>query len=302
MSFIDLHTHTTASDGELKPAVLIEQARQCGLQVLAITDHDSVDGIDEVFNDPPADVILIPGVEISCNWERMGIHVVGLNFCLNNTDLRAWLSQQRERRRQRAVAIGELLLQRGISGAYAGALTFSGNVPPGRIHFADFLVHAGEVPDRRRAFKRYLSDERIRTVNRAWPSMESAIEVIQSAGGSAILAHPGRYRTTRTGLRRLVSAFEQAGGDAIELHNGINAETTNLQLLSLAHEFGLYLSVGSDFHRPGQPWAALGNVPGVERERAIWSCWGDIGSPAETGYSPATRLMLGREYGKASSQ
>lgn len=269
----DLHSHTNASDGSLTPSELLVRAREHGVRQLAITDHDSVDGVLSLEGGA-ADIGLIAGVELSCVWGKSLIHVVGLNIDPSCPALVGGLQRQQRARTERALLIAGKLERYGFRDAYAGAAALAGAGQIGRPHFARFLVERGYVGSEKEAFKKYLGTGKPGDIKRVWPPLASAVTWILESGGVPVLAHPLHYRMTATKLRALVADFRDAGGRAVEVINGKQPGDQTLRLCDLADRFDLLASLGSDFHRPGMPWSELGQMGALPvRCRPVWSEW-----------------------------
>lgn len=272
----DLHCHSTASDGSLAPAALIQRAAAQGVDVLALTDHDVLDGLPAAMK--MADELgltLIPGVEISVTWASQVLHIVALGIDPEHPALVQGLEGLRQLREQRADAIGERLAKAGIAGAAAGARQLAGGQIVGRAHFAHFLVAQGVVKDFKAAFKRYLKQGRPAYVHCDWVPLNEALDWIHQAGGQAVIAHPARYSLSRVKLQALVDDFKAAGGCALEVVTSSHNPADIRQMAQLANANGLLSSVGSDFHTPDQAWAELGRVaPLPEGCTPVWQAWG----------------------------
>ena len=260
---VDLHCHSTASDGALAPAALVERAYARGIGLLALTDHDTLEGLDAAR--AQADLLgvrLVNGIELSCVWSGATVHILGYAFRRETTALQAAIAALREGRWRRAELISERLQAKGMPGALDGAraiqreLGDSGNAPA-RPHFAEFLVRAGHVRDRAEAFRKWLGSGKLGDVKQHWPSLEETVTTLREAGAWISLAHPWQYEFTRSKRRRLVSEFTTAGGHALEVVNGMQPLEQVGGLSILAREFGLMASIGSDFHAPGD-WSELG--------------------------------------------
>ncbi|CDH04585.1 Protein trpH [Xenorhabdus bovienii str. oregonense] len=272
----DLHSHTTASDGVLSPEQLVDRAVSMGINVLAITDHDTTDGI------PPARVYiqqqdlplsLVAGVEISTLWENFEIHIVALNIDTDCVFLTNFLSNQVTLRKQRGIEIGQRLAKVGIPDAWEGASRLANGGQVTRGHFARYLIEAGVEPTIPKVFKKYLAKGKIGYAPAQWCTIEQAIETIHQAGGQAVIAHPGRYDLSMKWLKRLIAWFQQHGGDAMEVAQCQQAPNERQQLGQLAKEYGLKVSLGSDFHQPCS-WIELGRnlwLPGDVIP--IWHDW-----------------------------
>jgi hypothetical protein len=271
----DMHSHSTASDGTLSPAALLSRADQAGVAVLALTDHDTTAGLADAARAAEAMAIkLVPGVEISVTWSAQTIHIVGLNIDPAEPVLQAGLASLREFRAWRAEEIGRRLEKIGVGDAYLGALAHSNGVLVSRTHFARMLVERGLVTDERKVFKRYLVHGKPGYVAGDWAKLEAAVAWIHAAGGQAVVAHPARYRMTRSKLRRLFAEFRELGGEAIEVVSGSHRREDYLAMAKHCKEFGLLASAGSDFHSPENPWIALGRLPMLPGDcRPIWADW-----------------------------
>lgn len=248
---VDLHSHTTASDGILTPIELVKRAADNQINMLAITDHDTIKGLPEakeaiVRENLP--VKLIHGVEISTIWKNSEIHIVGLNVDIENSQLLELLLAQEKGRIDRAISISEKLAKVNIQDAYQQAQQYSKGDIVSRAHFARFLVANGYVKDMKRAFKKYLGKGGYAYVPANCCDIADAINAIHSAGGQAVLAHPSRYDLTLTKLKLLISEFKTFGGDAIEVSQSRQTQDDLQKLAKLANEFELLASQGSDFH------------------------------------------------------
>ncbi|WP_241521209.1 PHP domain-containing protein [Kineobactrum sediminis] len=274
---IDFHTHTTASDGALSPEQLIDRALDRQIDLFAVTDHDTVAGYQaaaEYYNRIGGEMTLLSGVEFSCVWSGVTIHVVGLGVDCCHESLRHGVARLQAARGDRAVVIAERLAQKGFKGSLEGALAIAGSSQLGRPHFAAWMVEQGHVADVAQAFHRYLGQGKFGDVKAFWPELAEVTDWIVAAGGVAILAHPLKYRLTRSKLRRLVRDFQEAGGTAVEIVNGRQTSDQTRTLRELALECGLEVSGGSDFHRDS-PWGA---ELGVELRhlgdlRGVWERW-----------------------------
>lgn len=272
----DLHSHSTASDGTLTPTALIERALRQGVDVLALTDHDVLDGLEEAEAAARASRLrLIPGVEISVNWGSRVIHIVALDIDPSHPLLCRGLEDLRGQRLQRAERIGQRLARLGIEGAWAGARELAGGQIVTRSHFAQYLVNAGVVSDFQAAFRRYLRQGRPAYVACEWTSLEQAVQWIVAAGGQAVIAHPARYGLSGLKLRMLLDDFKTAGGAALEVVSSSHNPAETRKMAELARRHGLLASVGSDFHSPEQGWAELGRVAALPPICIpIWHDWG----------------------------
>jgi len=255
----DLHTHSDASDGVLAPAALAAAAAAAGLRAFALTDHDTVDGLAEAEQACAAlGVRLVPGIEVSAKWAGNTVHVLGIGIDPAAPSLAAGLAALRAARRARGAKIAEKLIGLGHGEAVARARGTAGRAELTRTHFAAGLVASGACRDTAEAFTRFLGRGRKAFVAGDWPPLEQACTLIAAAGGRASLAHPLRYQLSSGALRRLVGAFRDAGGAALEVVTGRPDPQRIATLANAARAAGLAATAGSDFHAPGAPWSALG--------------------------------------------
>lgn len=274
----DLHSHTYFSDGELSPEELVLAAKQAGIDVLALTDHDTVDGLPRArLAAREVGVILVPGVEISTRWEKMDIHVLGLGIDVENATLTAGLKKHQTERVTRAQLVAAKLEKLGIKNIWEEVSAGVSSHYVGRPDFARVLVKRGLVKDFQGAFSKYLAEGKVAYVATEWASVAEAVSWIKSARGVAILAHPGRYRMTRTKLIKLLAHFKEAGGDGLEiLYPSQNVDKTR-DLILISQQFDLLASAGSDFHGqsyPGMKLGMLGDLPALCAplwESDVWS-------------------------------
>lgn len=271
---IDFHTHTTASDGALTPRQMLERASAAGIELLAITDHDTVAGYRAaaaMAAEFPG-VALVSGVEYSCQWSGTTIHVVGLGMDCDHPAMREGLAELLAARTERGRRIAERLDRRGFPGALEGALAEAGESQLGRPHFASWMVSQGHVKDHNTAFDKHLGQGKPGDVKAFWPTLEKAVGWVTAAGGVAVLAHPLKYNFTRMKLHRLVQAFAAAGGQGIEALSGRQTPDQVARLRQLAETFGLQVSVGSDFHRDAPYSPPLGvELRPFRRCAGVWT-------------------------------
>ncbi|MCU0761345.1 MAG: PHP domain-containing protein [Steroidobacteraceae bacterium] len=257
----DLHLHSDRSDGRLAPAALVGLAAARGVRHLALTDHDTVAGLDEAANTCAAEGLrFAPGVEVTAGWRGQSIHVIGLGLQAADPVLGAHLEDLRRRRRERLLAIGERLARRARlvqAPAIASRVCAEAEVPT-RTHLARALVGAGVATDLDDVFRRLLGRDGPGHVPSDWPGLEAAVAALRGAGAQVVLAHPHRYRLSGGALRGLVEEFAALGGHALEVSLGNMGRADLDRLATLARRAGLAASCGSDFHDPAMTW----NTPG----------------------------------------
>jgi len=220
----DLHCHSSQSDGILSPEALVSRAKANQVDVLALTDHDTISGVRRArAQAEKEDLTLINGIEFSCQWAGCNIHIVGLAFDCDHPRLVQSIDEQEQARR---------------------------------------------------TFKRYLGAGKVGDVKQHWPEIGDVVEMIVDAGGVAVLAHPMKYKITRTKLRRLIEDFCDAGGRAIEIISGAQKPHETADMLRLAERYELLSSCGSDFHAPGMKWAELGQMAAMPKQaNPVWQFW-----------------------------
>lgn len=266
----DLHSHSYYSDGKHSPEYLRTRALERGLTHLAITDHDCLTAVEELASTP--ELGIVPGLEISCQWQQREIHVVGLCVDRAHEKLQALVAAQQSRRRERLQAMAARLEKLGIAGLtdYLSSLPCRAQT---RTHVADFLVAGGHCKTHQKAFKQYLGKRGKIHVPASWCDLTEAVAAIRGADGIAVLAHPGRYPLSRGKLGELVADFMAAGGEALEVSYSNIDPNSRKHLTALALEAGLWTSQGSDFHDQAAHWTDLGKFPdpGPEaKKNAIW--------------------------------
>ncbi len=271
----DLHSHTKYSDGSLSAQALIELAIERGITHLAITDHDTVQAhlqLTENNNSYATEKInIIKGIELSSQWNNMGVHIVGLNIDIHSTAITTAVKHQTQLRIERVKTIAKKLLQRGFPDITQGAMILAGDGQVGRPHIAQHMVDEGLVSSVGQAFNKYLGAGKVGDISSVWPDLECVVEWINAAGGVAVLAHPSRYKMTRTKRRRLMADFSDAGGQAIEVCAGNQVPGVAEEMAAVCDEFGFHASVGSDFHNPDYKWVKLGQYPSLPKAcRPVW--------------------------------
>lgn len=266
----DLHSHTFFSDGVLSPGQLIIRAVEKGVDALSITDHDTLDAYGDLDLQNKK-ISLIPGIELSTEWQNTGIHVLGLNVEIDSEAMQTAVRLQSESRRQRAMQIGDRLNKKGLEGTFEGASKLTTGAYVGRPHFARFLVESGQVDSIGKAFTKYLGDGKAGDIRHHWADLRRVIEWIRDANGIAVLAHPLKYKLTRTRLKRLLEDFVAMGGQGMEVVSGHQHPQQTSDMAKLCEHYGLLASCGSDFHMPGKPWAELGVFAHLPRYvKPVW--------------------------------
>jgi len=273
---IDLHCHSTASDGLLAPAELARRAAANGVELLALTDHDDLGGLS------PARAVaeslgmrFINGVEISIEWGGLQVHILGYNFDAEDAALNTGLASIRSGRIVRAQRMSADLEKAGIPGCFDGAMRFAENPNLiSRAHFARYLVECGVCKDVRSVFDSYIVPGRPGYVDHRWATLEESIGWIVGSGGIASIAHPGRYKFSRPEMRSLLGDFKSYGGQAIEIVSGSHSAENVAVFGRFAREYGFMASCGSDFHGPGESYVDLGRIESLPTDlKPVWDAF-----------------------------
>jgi len=260
---VDLHCHSTVSDGVLSPTEVATRAAGNGVNVWSLTDHDEVGGQQEAARvASELGMTYIPGIEISVTWAGHTLHIVGLGIDPDNEAMNAGLKRIRDDRELRAREMSEKLAQFGIMDAYEGALKFADNPNLlSRTHFARYIVETGHCKSMQEVFDRYLGDGKPGYVAGDWAGLEEAINWINQSGGIAVIAHPGRYKYSRSEFSTLFKTFKLMGGRGIEVVTGSHTVDQYHQYANIARQYGFFASCGSDFHSPSESSMDLGKLP-----------------------------------------
>ena len=276
MSIIyDLHAHSTASDGTLSPAELMQHAHAAGVNVMALTDHDTTAGIAEARDAATQlGMEFIPGIELSVTWNNRTVHIVGLGIDEHSEPMQAGIKKLMDFRQWRAEEIGRRLEKAGYPGMYEKAKAYSNGRLIGRVHFARALVAAGHADTVGAVFKKFLVGGKSGFVPGAWAELSDVVMWIREAGGRAIIAHPARYDMTRTKLRQLIADFKELGGEGFEVCSGSHSKDDVSTMAQHARDFDLLASAGSDFHGPENPWVNLGQLAPIPQGlKPVWYDW-----------------------------
>lgn len=273
---VDLHCHSTASDGLLAPREVAYRAATNGVELLALTDHDDIAGLPAARDAAEErGMAFVSGVEISIEWEGTQIHVVGLNFDPGNGALNDGLASIRAGRVERARRMADELARIGIANTFAGAMRYAENPNLiSRAHFARYLVEIGICKDVRGVFESYLVPGKPGYVDHRWAGLAEAISWVIGAGGIAVVAHPARYKISNGAMRRFLGEFRDLGGQAIEVVSGSHSLDDVGTFGRLAREFGFMASRGSDFHGPNESYVDLGMLGYLpDGLKPVWSAF-----------------------------
>ncbi len=267
---VDLHTHSTFSDGTLTPTALVDLAASQGVSILALTDHDTVEGVPEALErGRQLGVEVVSGLEIGCIHRGVSYHILGYWIDHHNVELRSWLRKLQQGRRERNRKILQRLQGLGIDIDEGEVQQVSGCGQTGRPHIARLLVHKGVVADLDQAFRRYLRKGAAAWASRFVYSAEETIAMIHLAGGVAVLAHPLQGGISPAQLNGCIGELATAGLDGLELYYPSHTKKGRRRLHRIALQYDLALSGGSDFHgdnRPGTRLCRVGNGCEVSEE------------------------------------
>jgi len=280
MQGIDLHTHSNISDGTLSPDALVKSAVECGIHTLALTDHDTMDGVELVRKTAQQyDIHIISGVEVSSQWSRpatkksYGVHIVALDM-QQPEPLQDALKIQKKIRAERAKQICHLLKSCIGQDIYEDVLTLVDGEADRitRTHIAKTLVNKGIVSRPQQAFDRFLKEGKRAFVKFDGLSLQETIQIIHQSEGYAVLAHPTRYDLSATNVRYLIELFAELKGDAVELPSSCEPLSTRQMVDRMIEQLELKVSIGSDFHGDNMPWIKLGHTPVPKADQqGIWN-------------------------------
>ena len=260
---IDLHTHSTASDGTLSPTELVTLAKKTGLKALALTDHDTVAGVAEArLRSAELSIVLIAGVEIEIEFDPGEFHLLGLGIDENNASLLKALSVLAEARRDRNARIVELFKSDGISIDLEEIAKIAGTERIGRPHLADALLRRKIVKTKQEAFDRFLGKGKPFYLPKDCFSLAEAQSLIKAAGGISVIAHPYSLFVSKPKLANLMDEWREAGVEGVEAYHP-TAKLGQCRILeTMARERGFLVTAGSDFHSREKPECGLGKTAG----------------------------------------
>ena len=261
MDTIDLHTHSTFSDGTFTPLQLVKYAEEKGLKAFALTDHDTTEGVKEAKS-IETNVEVISGVEISTRYDKKEIHIVGLYVNENDADLNKQLKYYREKRVTRNFEILEKLNSLGVDITIDDVKESCTGDVISRAHIAKALVSKGFVGSYTEAFDRYLGDNKCAYVPRETLNYEESMELIIKAGGVPVLAHPLLYKMSDTNLENMMVKLRQKGLKAVEVYYSTHSNSDTQHVMAMANRVGLIYSGGSDFHGATKPKIDMGTGMG----------------------------------------
>lgn len=270
MRYIDLHVHSNCSDGTLTPEELVLRGIKRDLVAFALTDHDTVDGVERAIKKAEElenHIQVIPGVELSCQYpvtadKNVEIHILGYNIDHTDETLVQTLKNVAKERDNRNKKMCENLHNAGYPISYEELTEKFGDMILTRAHFAKLLLENGGVPSMDSAFKTCLAVDSPYFVNREYLTPESAIQLIQSAGGIPVLAHPLLYKLSVSEIRRMLDLLKSYGIRGIEALYSRNHGTDEAFVRKLANEYGLFITGGSDFHGDNKPDIEMGTGTG----------------------------------------
>lgn len=263
---IDLHIHSTASDGTDSPSAIVRKAAELGLDAIALTDHDTLDGLESAEEAArEKGIIFVRGCEISTETPWGEAHFLGLWIPRDpkrTTALENALENVRAKRLSRNLSMAEKLRGLGFDVSYEAAAELAGGRVVGRPHFAELLCRLGVVKDRKEAFRQYLGEGCAAYEPRDLMSPEMAIHLLKEAGALVSMAHPRLLHASVAELSELLAVLKPAGLDALEAYHSEHNAGDVRECVELADRFGLQLTGGSDYHGLPKPKIALGSGKG----------------------------------------
>lgn len=264
MKYIDLHVHSTVSDGTFTPTELVAEAKRCNLSAFALTDHDTVRGFEEAKKaSEGSGVEVIPGVEISAAYKKKDIHILGLLIDPNYEPLKRSLDTALLERDQRNAKMAQNLAAGGLD---IDIERLTAAFPPDtvltRAHFAKFLLETKQIKSINEAFEHYLNADGPYYVPREYISPENAIKLIKQAGGIPVLAHPLVYHLPEEELDALIARLKNAGLEGLEVFYSANTGFDEGIVRRYANKYNLIMTGGSDFHGANKPHISMGSGKG----------------------------------------
>ncbi|MBR5490713.1 MAG: PHP domain-containing protein [Oscillospiraceae bacterium] len=257
--FIDLHIHTNASDGSLSPRAVVEEAARIGLKAIAVTDHDTADGLPEALEwGEKLGMEIVPGIELSVDYKEHGVHILAYFVDAENPHLQellAWVISEREKRNEEIAAAmradGYDVTIASLREMFPGAII-------GRPHFAAALVKAGAVSSVPEGFEKYLNRGGKYYRKRKYIPMDMAFETIAKCGAKAVMAHPLQYKFSHDELMELTKLLKEKGLSGMECVYAVYTPEQREYLMGIAEEMELCVTAGSDFHGSGKPHIQIG--------------------------------------------
>lgn len=261
--YIDLHVHSNASDGTMTPAEVVKLAKESGLSAIALTDHDTVDGIKEAIEAGKTyGVQVIPGIEISAEYKSGDLHILGLGIDYEDESFKARVAVCRDSRDNRNLKMIKKLNEQGFPVTWDIMMERFGANSITRAHFAKYLIDEGYVADKDEAFKKYLNPGCPCYVSREKVSPREAIDMILKAKGHPVLAHPLLYKMNLEQIESVIVMLKGFGLQGIEALYSLNRPEDDAALLKIAKRHGLYITGGSDFHGAIKPDISIGTGKG----------------------------------------
>lgn len=271
MKLIDLHVHSTASDGSLTPTEVVNRAAGLGLTAMALTDHDTVSGIDEALKAAKdLDMEVIPGIEVSCIYKEKEIHILGLYIDHTNPELLSFLKEAFRKRYDRNMEMLAAFNKDGFEITVEDLHCGNPKTVITRAHFARALLKRGYVSSVDQAFRKYLNPDRPYYRSRELITPEEVLNALQAAGGFPVLAHPLQYKLGWAGTEELVSMLKEHGLCGLECFHSSNNQDESGKLRKLAKKYALAPTGGSDFHGAAKPDIEIGSGRGGLRVSALY--------------------------------
>jgi predicted metal-dependent phosphoesterase TrpH len=281
---IDLHTHSTASDGSLSPSSLMEEAARRGISALALTDHDTIGGLEEAAAAAKKwKIHFIPGIELEILWNQEAggeFHLLGLGILKPSPAFQKAVEELSRRRKERNLEILDKMEKQGVRASYGEVQALAGGDSIGRPHFAGLLVKRKIVKSREQAFACYLGRGKPFYAPKAGLDFEQALGVIHESGGIAVLAHPMSLYVAWGRLPALIKDLKEKGLDGLEAWHPTAKVRSCMRLEELGKRLALHITAGSDFHGEARPERMLGITAGEKKiENSLLEAIPELGAP-----------------------
>ncbi len=259
MEYIDLHTHSTASDGTYTPTEVVAYAKEKGLKAVALTDHDTIDGLEEAIEaGKKYDITVVPGIEISSEYMKADLHVLGLNVDITKKEFVDEVTRIHNIRTERNAKMIERLNENGFDITNEDMIETFGEANFTRAHYSQMMIDKGYVKDKAEAFDKYLSPGRPCFIPRESVTPEDAVRIIKLGNGKPVLAHPLLYKLTDEQIEELVIHLKGEGLVGMEAYYSLNTGDDAERMKAIAERNGLFITGGSDFHGTIKPDIDLG--------------------------------------------
>lgn len=247
----DLHIHTTASDGELSPEEIVRLAAKNGVTTIAITDHDTISGLDQAIAEgKKLNIKVIPGIELNAHIEKGKMHILGYNMDYKNIDFSNKMDELKQDRNERNIKFIQEFNKQNVNITLEDVKKYAFGEILAKPHFAQLLLEKNYIKDLEEAYSKYFNIYPMNTIKRKILFPKDAIQIIKKANGIAVLAHPVTLKLDDKQLEQVIQELKSYGLDGIECYNNIHTQKDIVRLTKIAHKYELLITAGSDFHGP----------------------------------------------------